>query len=464
MRRVVLCDAARVFIVLCCVAHVFVVDDKLVANIFNDYFNNIASKIGFDDPITTTHDVINKHRDHPSVLKIRETYSIEADSFSFSCVEENVVTPKLRSIKINKGPGYDCIPGKLIRLVHEVLSPHFTYILNQCITRSVFPSNMKNAELSPLYKREDQLNKVNYRPVSLLTVISKIYESVMFDQVRDYFGSIFEDLLCAFRKKYSCQSTLIKAIDDWKVSLDRNQMIGAVFMDLSKAFDSLPHGLIIAKLHANGLSLNACDLFSSYLCKRFQKVKVKTSRSEWAVIKKGIPEGSILGPLLFNVFVNDMFHFMEKCDLYNYADDNSLSVASCNILDVLSYLGRDCKNAVKRFRDNGMQANPCKFQFMIISHSPIDTSKAMLQIDDNIVSKLESQVTVLGVTLDNKLNFSHRVSVICTKVARQLNALARISMFLSTTSRMIICNSFINSNFNYCPLVWHFSGKRMVTK
>ena len=246
---------------------------------------------------------------------------------------------------------------------------------------------MKNSELSPLYKREDQFNKVNYRPVSLLTVIYKIYESVMFDQVSDYFGSIFEELLCAFRKKYSCQSTLIKAIDDWKVSLDRNLMIGAVFMDLSKAFDCLPHGLIIAKLHAYGLSLDACGLFSSYLCNRFQRVKVKTSRSEWAVIKKGIPRGSILGPLLFNVFVNDMFHFMKKCDLYNYADDNSLSVASCNIHDVLSYLGRDCKNAVKWFRDNGMQANPSKFQFMIISHSPVDTSKAMLQIDDNIVLK-----------------------------------------------------------------------------
>ena len=114
---------------------------------------------------------------------------------------------------------------------------------------------------------------------------------------------------------------------------------------------------------------------------------------------------------------------------------------------------RDCKNAVKWLRDNGMQANPPKLKFMIISHSPVDTSKAMLEIDDNIVLKPESQVKVLGVTLDNKLNFSHHVTVICTKAARQLNA-------LSTTSRMIIYNSFINSNFNYCPLVWHFCGKK----
>ena len=119
----------------------------------------------------------------------------------------------------------------------------------------------------------------------------------MSDQVSDYFDPIFEDLLCEFRKKYSCQSTLIKAIDDWKVSLNRNEMVGTVFMDLSKAFDCLPHGLIIAKLHAYGLSINACDLFSSYLWNRFQRVKVNICRSEWAVIRKSIPQGSILGPL-----------------------------------------------------------------------------------------------------------------------------------------------------------------------
>ena len=134
-------------------------------------------------------------------------------------------------------------------------------------------------------------------------------------------------------------------------------------------------------------------------------------KSEWAVIRKGIPQGSILGPLLFNVFVNDMFHFMEKCDLYNYADDNSLSVASYHMHDVLSYLSRDCKNAVKWFRDNGMQANPSKFQFMIISHSGFDASNATLQIDDNIILKPEPQVKVLGVMLDSKLNFNHHARI-----------------------------------------------------
>ena len=218
--------------------------------------------------------------------------------------------------------------------------------------------------------------------------------------------------------------------------------------------------MIIAKLHAYGLSINACDLFSSYLCNRFQRIKLNNCRSEWAAIRKGIPQGSILGPLFSNVFVNDMFHFKEKCDLYNYADDNSLSVASYHMHDVLSYLNRECENTVKWSRYNGMRANPSKFPFMIISHSGVDASNATLQIDDSIVLKPEPQANVLGVMLDSKLNFNHHVSAICTKAARQLNALASISRFLSTSSRMIIYNSFINSNFNYCPILWHFCGKK----
>ena len=143
---------------------------------------------------------------------------------------------------------------------------------------------------------------------------------------------------------------------------------------------------------------------------------------------------------------------------YNYVDDNSLSVASYHIHTVLSYLSRDYKNAVKWFRDNGMQANPSKFQLMIISHSGVDARNATLRSDDNIVLKPDPQVMVLGLMLEIKLHFNHHVSAICTKATRQWNALARISRFLSTSSRMIIYNSFIKSNFSYCPILRHFCG------
>ena len=322
---------------------------------------------------------------------------------------------------------------------------------------NTFPDQLECAELSPLSKKEDNLNKTNFRPVSILTGISKLYESVVNDQLLEHFSRLFNDLIGAYRKCYSCQSLLVKCIDNWKNALDKQQHIGALFMDLSKAFDCLPHGLIIAKLHAYGLELPACKLLFSYLHGRKQRVKISNSKSSWAVLTKGVPQGSILGPLLFNIFMNDLFLFIEKCRLYNYADDNSLDSSSENLADVLYNLRHDGRNAIEWFAKNGMQANPDKFHFMLFSPTP--TEQQVLQLCDGMSLMSETEVTVLGVTIDDKLCFSQHISVCCKKAARQLNALARISKHLNINSRRDIYNSFIMSNFNYCPLVWHFCGQ-----
>ena len=124
---------------------------------------------------------------------------------------------------------------------------------------------MKFAELSPVFKKDDNLSKDNYRPVSVLTAVSKIYESVMNDQLSDHFVYIFEHMLSAYRKRYSCQTVLLKCIQDWKAALDKNKFVGVLFMDLSKAFDCLPHNLLLAKLNAYGVDLSACQLIASYL-------------------------------------------------------------------------------------------------------------------------------------------------------------------------------------------------------
>ena len=237
-----------------------IVDNLKVANVFNDYFCDVALNIRFDDSITSSCDAIAKHVNHPSVLKIKDMYKISDDSFHFMSVDVSTIDKKLCSIDNKKSQGYDNIPGKLLRLAHSALAPHLTYLVNECLKTSAFPCNMKNAELSLVYKRHDNLDKINYRPVSVLTVVSKLNESVMNDQLGQYSINIFHELLCAFRKKYSCQSTLVKMIEDWKESLDKNNVIGTLFMDLSRAFDSLPHGLLIAKFRAYGLSLSACDL------------------------------------------------------------------------------------------------------------------------------------------------------------------------------------------------------------
>ena len=229
-------------------------------------------------------------------------------------------------------------------------------------------------------------------------------------------------------------------------------------MDLSKAFDCLPHGLLVAKLNAYGLSHQACSLIANYLSDRKQRVKIANVRSSWTSLTKGVPQGSILGPLLFNVFINDLFYCMEKCTLYNYADDNSLMNISRNVDDVISNLRLDCTNANNWFHMNGMSSNLTKFQCMLSSST--DLEPVFFEIDSDTKIKFEENVTVLGIHIDNKLTFSNHVRVCCKKAARQLNAFSRISRHLSITSRMAIFRSFILSNFQYCPLVWHFCGKQ----
>ena len=158
--------------------------------------------------------------------------------------------------------------------------------------------------MSPQYlKKADQLSKENYRPVSILPCLSKVYEKVLAIQLGEYFENIFDQALSAFRAGYSCQDTLLSLVDKWKMSLREHKHAGAILMDLSKAFDCMPHGLLLAKLEGYGLS-------GSYLTGRKQRVKIGNGTSEWADILKGVPHGPILGPILFNIFLNDKFKFI----------------------------------------------------------------------------------------------------------------------------------------------------------
>jgi hypothetical protein len=439
-----------------------VTDDNEVANIFNDYFSTIAVDIGDNDAIISVSQSITKYENHPSVLKIKCHFPNAENTFRFREVSLDEIKHKLKSMKTSKATGYDNISGKLLRHGYEEFALPVKNMINLCLSKNIFPAVMKFAEVSPLFKKEDNLIKENYRPVSILSSLSKIYESVVNDQLREYFIDKLSDLLTAYRKSHSCQSLLIRFIEDIKKSLDDGLSVGTVLMDLSKAYDSLPHGLLISKLHAYGVSLSGCSLLFSYLTERKQRVKIASARSEWATLSKGVPQGSILGPLLFNIFINDMFFFIDRCALYNYADDNTISCSANNICDVLSGLQHGSEEAIKWFINNGMRANPKKFHFIIWSKRDYNIKSISINKDNEITS--EQSVKLLGVHFDRNLNFHEHISHCCKKAARQLNALTRISRYLDVKSRTIIYNSFIRSNFDYCPLIWHFCGKRNTAK
>ena len=211
----------------------------------------------------------------------------------------------------------------------------------------------------------------------------------------------------------------------------------------------------MAKLKAYGVCGKSCALIWSYLSGRKQRVRVGSSTSEWLLLKKGVPQGSVLGPVLFNLFINDLYAAINTCDLYNYADDRTISVCCDSKQQVIDTLMTKSTIAMKWFEANMMQANPGKFQAIILKE-PSD-SRTTLTVGNTIITTDES-VKLLGVHLDRHLDFNKQIKERCRKAACQLNVLQRLARHLDQDGRMAIFRAFIMSHFNYCPLGWHFCG------
>ena len=184
--------------------------------------------------------------------------------------------------------------------------------------------------------------------------------------------------------------------------------------------------------------------------------------SEWDTLIKGVQQRSILGPVLFNVFINDIFHFVQDSTIYNYADDNTLSYSDTNINTVVKTLENDSINLIDWFSKNLMKANPDKFQAIAIGPK---TNRHNLSFDlkGNKIT-CEENVKLLGITVDSHLNFDKHISEICKKASQQLNILKRIGKYLNRLGHLTIYYSFILSNFNYCPVTWHFCSEKNTNK
>ena len=223
-------------------------------------------------------------------------------------------------------------------------------------------------------------------------------------------------------------------------------------MDLSKAFDSIPHDHLVGKMYAYGFSINAVTFFYSYLKRRTQNVKINNTHSVFQVLLSGVPQGSILGPLLFNIFINDLYLWITKTDLLNFADDNTITAAERTIENLLSTLETESQAAIEWFKLNAMIVNPKKLKD---SHP--------LNINDLTINS-ENSVKLLGIEINNRLSFEKHISTLCNKASNQLNAIGRIQKFMGFKEKEVLLNSFVYSNFNYCPLVWHFCSSKSLYK
>ena len=208
-------------------------------------------------------------------------------------------------------------------------------------------------------------------------------------------------------------------------------------MDLPKAFDCIPHDLLLAKLHTYGLSMDAIAFIYSYMKRRKQGVKINDTESLFKILLSGVTQGSILGPILFNIFINDLLFFINEAKLANFANDNTIYVPKSDLNELLRLLEKESEVAIKWFSDNNMIVNPKKFQAIIINRQNRSNRNSCLTIN-NVEIKSKESVTLLGIEIDNKLNFEKHVSTICKKANNQLNAISRIGAVLGKKEKEIL--------------------------
>ena len=194
-----------------------------------------------------------------------------------------------------------------------IIDKHLTNIINNDLLRNSFSDSAKIASVRPIFKKGERTEIGNYRPVSILNCFSKIYERFLHNQIVSFSNEFLSDFISAYRKEYSTNHVLIRLIENWKTTQDKNLFTGTVLMDLSKAFDCILHDLLIAKLHAYGLSFDAVTFLN-----RKQNVRINNIFSAFQNILSGVPQGSILGPIFFNIFLNDLFLYIKKSDLHNF--------------------------------------------------------------------------------------------------------------------------------------------------
>ena len=232
------------------------------------------------------------------------------------------------------------------------------------------------------------------------------------------------NIICGFRDRHSAQHALLRVIETIRMHIDQSGVCGMVLMDLSKAYDCLPHDLLLAKMEAYGFSIDSLKLMHSYLVGRRQRVKIGTCFSAWQEIKAGVPQGSVLGPFLFNLFINDFFCEIQHSQVCNFADDNTIYACGQNLDSVASNIESDMNAAICWYKNNEMVANPEKFQLMFIGLK--DDIKLCIDIN-GIVVQMTDSVKLLGLTIDSMLNFNQHVQSICKKASKKVRAFSRIA-------------------------------------
>ena len=365
------------------------------------------------------------------------------------------------SMKNKKSSGFDEISPKLLKLALPYIVESLTYVYNLCIKQNIFPDKLKHAKVIALPKSKKDLSDVNnYRPISLLASLSKPLEKHIHTHLLSYLESrkLLYAFQSGFRPTFSCHTALTRLVDNWLNNINNKKLSGVVFLDLRKAFDLINHDILLQKLKHYILNQDTVNLIRSYLTNRTQQVLSNGLLSNSSVIKLGVPQGSILGPILFSVFINDLPLAItsDKVATDLFADDATIHATDKDINNVNAELQIALGEVSSWCSLNDMVINPSKTEAMVITTRQKHQLRPLLlniTVNDIPVKEVNKH-RLLGVVIDKSLSWQNHIEMTCKTLSRHLYVLSQLKHITDENTRRIFYEAHIKSHIDYASTLW----------
>ena len=431
-----------------------ITDQKGIANAFAKTYSSVADEI------------LNKRKyngdgNYEKYLPPSIPNSIRVDPVDHTevCLIIDMFNPK-------KACGPTSVPSYILYFMQKELAGPLTKIANICLSTGIHPDKLKIAEITPIYKKGSKLSTSNYRPISLLSNINKIFEKLVYSRVFNFANKfdIFYNLQFGFRPKHSTSHTLTNITEEIRNSLDKGNFSCAVFVDFQKAFDTVNHSILLSKLNHYGIRGSMNKWFESYLCNRKHCVTINGFTSDLLEMKHGVPQGSVLGPLLFLLYINDLHRSIKFSKTYHFADDTNLLITDKNINSIQNKLNKDLKGLYKWLLANKISLNAAKTELVIFRKPSWPRPITNIKIAGVRISPSPS-TKYLGIHLDEFLNGSAHCNKLSTSLRRANGMLAKSRHYLKHCPEHLrtVYHSIFSSHMIYGCLSW-FNTNNQYTK
>ena len=422
----------------------------------NDYFASISEYINTNDVITSAPDLTK--------LETHISSKIPTDIFfRIPKITVNQVAEFINGLNPAKATGLDGIGPRILKLASTVLSPSITALINKSKETATFPDQLKMAKLYPIHKGGSKSDPANYRAISILPTISKFFEKHINKHLVAFLNKykVIHTNQSGFRQKHSCQTALVKLIDQWMACIDRGDIVGSVFLDFRKAFDLVDHSILVDKLSLYKCQGPDLTLISSYLQSRQQVIDSGKGLSKPAYIKSGVTQGSILGPTLFLIFINDLPLHMEYCDIDLFADDATFHANGKKKSEVEPKLQTDGNNSKSWAKHHKMQIHYDKTSCMTLGsrhRTQNEASELDITIDGNEIKQVDKQ-KLLGVYIDRILLWTAHIDYLCSTISTKISLLKQLSRYVPVKVQKLFYQGYILPLIDYGSHTWGPTSK-----